>query len=191
VWWLDGFCGLLVAFYTLYSGATTMMSSSVSMMFNLIDFSFFSIQKLFIFYQLQLSNLRSDTVSPTYINLMNRFRYSYQNDGNSSYALDETLKSTDRSILEIMQSEPTPYNSDEKDVLTQLLSAIYDSILNRLKYFLNTGMARSNQFPDAVYDRLISIDVTISTTHKISLLEFQIGMLIEKEKSFSLHNTAI
>jgi divalent metal cation (Fe/Co/Zn/Cd) transporter len=28
-WWLDGLAGLLVAFYTLYSGAVTMTSSSV------------------------------------------------------------------------------------------------------------------------------------------------------------------
>ncbi len=29
-WWLDGSAGLMVAFYTLYSGAATMTSSSVS-----------------------------------------------------------------------------------------------------------------------------------------------------------------
>mmetsp|Transcript_30271 Transcript_30271/g.43271 ORF Transcript_30271/g.43271 Transcript_30271/m.43271 type:complete len:124 (+) Transcript_30271:598-969(+) len=108
---------------------------------------------------LQLSNLRSDSVSPTYINLMNRFRYSYQNETNSSYLLDETLKSTDRSILEIMQSEPTPYNSDEKDLLTQFLSAIYDSILNRLNSIVNIGIGKRNTFPDAVYDRIPNRDV--------------------------------
>ena len=30
VWWLDGFAGIMVAFYTLYSGASTMTDSSVS-----------------------------------------------------------------------------------------------------------------------------------------------------------------
>eukprot|EP01036_Dinobryon_divergens_P033474 gene33474-43260_t len=132
VWWLDGFCGLLVAFYTLYSGATTMMSSS-----------------------LEQSKLRVGNVSPTYINLMNRFRQSYQNESSLlSYSLEDSmLKGTDRSMLEIMQSEPTPYNSEEKDVFTVLLGSLYERFVTRLNPFARAEHS-GDYNPATGYDRI-------------------------------------
>ena len=104
--------------------------------------------------QLEQSKLRMGNVSPTYINLMNRFRQSYQNESSLlSYSLEDSmLKGTDRSMLEIMQSEPTPYNGEEKDILTVLIGSIYERFVTRLNPFSRADP--SSEFRAAAgYDR--------------------------------------
>ena len=105
--------------------------------------------------QLEQSKLRVGNVSPTYINLMNRFRQSYQNESSLlSYSLEDSmLKGTDRSMLEIMQSEPTPYNSEEKDVFTVLLGSLYERFVTRLNPFARAEHS-GDYNPATGYDRL-------------------------------------
>lgn len=104
--------------------------------------------------QLEQSKLRMGNVSPTYINLMNRFRQSYQNESSLlSYSLEDSmLKGTDRSMLEIMQSEPTPYNSEEKDVFTVLIGSLHDRFITRLNPFARADL-NGDYNPATGYDR--------------------------------------
>lgn len=134
VWWLDGFAGLMVGFYTLYSGAATMTSASHD-----------------------LSEVtRSEAKG---IKMMDKNKYvSYQeggpvaktsvgSGGNSSGGKNKGGVSG--GLVDIMNTRPTPYNFDNENrnqlsVFRILYNQIHDN------FAISTGGRQSSSFS---YDR--------------------------------------
>ena len=97
VWWLDGFAGLMVGFYTLYSGAATMTSSSH-------DLS-----------ELSRTEARG-------IKMMEKNKYaSYQDPGASEESAVLSRSPNGKKsggaggLVDIMNTRPTPYNFDNEN----------------------------------------------------------------------------
>lgn len=127
VWWLDGFAGLVVGFYTLYSGAATMTSSSHD-----------------------LSELTHGEAKG--IKMMDKNKYiSYQEPGSpSSPAIVPGKGNKAGGLVDIMNTRPTPYNFDNENrnqlsVFRILYNQIHDN-------FVMTGR-NHNRSSTFSYDR--------------------------------------
>lgn len=93
VWWLDGFSGLMVGFYTLYSGAATMTSSSHDI----------------------AEIARSESKG---IKMMDKNKYASYQDGSptgKSSAVGNKGKAGSGGLVDIMNTRPTPYNFDNEN----------------------------------------------------------------------------